>query len=155
MTSIEFRFWSKVSFARGARGCWLWCGSHSVDGYGLFSLHSATRRAHVVGYHMYVGVMAPCLQLDHSVAAGCDNRNCVNFRDHLEEVTPQENIRRSTASAAHLSWWPIHQRAATHCARGHLFKETTNGRGWRECRVCAADRQRRFRARRALGYTYP
>lgn len=57
----------------------------------------------------------------------------------LEAVTHSANVRRGLAGEL--------REAKTHCAHGHAFDGATtywNYRGWRECRVCIAERNRRY-----------
>lgn len=93
----------------------------------------------------------PDLDPDHL----CRNRRCLN-PDHLEIVTPRENILRGkTMAAAHA--------AKTHCPQGHEYttenlKASVVALGERECRACINARGKdrnalRRVARQALGLT--
>lgn len=142
------RFWQKVD-KNGPGGCWIWTGALYWDGYGAVTLVKAngnrtTARAHRLSYEMMVGPIPDKYVVDHVVARGCHNRNCVNPA-HLEAVTKRENtIRGNTVIAAHV--------AATHCPKGHPYEganlyvhPTTGARG---CRACNAESARRQRAKR-------
>lgn len=124
------RFWSKVD-ADG--DCWVWTAARYHDGYGQFDRF----RAHRWAYERLVGPIPDGLQLDHL----CRNRACVN-PDHLEPVTNDENMARS----------PIHNRAKTHCKRGHAFTPENTyllpRDGGRKCRACARTSDRQSRQRR-------
>lgn len=87
----EARFWSKVS--KTPDGCWLWTDPVYL-GYGRFKAAGATRPAHVWAYEHFVGPIPAGMQVDHVKANGCTNRHCVNYEDHLEPVTPRENVLR-------------------------------------------------------------
>lgn len=141
MTRTEFRFWSKVSFARGGRGCWLWTGCISSEGYGQFASDGRKHKAHRFSYERNVEPIPAGLQIDHVRDRGCTNRHCVNYQDHLEAVTQRENIRRGDTGK--------HFRDRTHCPAGHPYDASNTQRrpcGRRRCRACAADYTRRYRA---------
>lgn len=87
----------------GDNGCWLWTRSRSRDGYGWASLNDKTWQAHRLVYVLLRGNPPTGLVLDHL----CRVRHCVN-PDHLEPVTPRENLVRGETPAG-----------ATHCAKGH------------------------------------
>lgn len=126
------RFWAKVD-TTGI--CWEWTGSLTGPGHGHLWFQGRYRGAHCVAYELLVGPIPAGLHLDHL----CRNRPCVN-PDHLEPVTPAENIRRGSSLSA--------QRARrTECPKGHPYdaeNTVTDRRGRRYCRECrrAADRVR-------------
>jgi hypothetical protein len=104
-------------------GCWVWTGSLSY-GYGQIGDESGrTRRAHVVGYELFVGAVPDGLQLDHV----CRVTSCW-APWHVEPVTSRENVRRAA--------WP-----GGRCKRGHdvtiegaLFARSGGRFGCRLCR---------------------
>lgn len=97
------RFWAQVdkdgplSEKRPDLGpCWVWTGCvHEATGYGLFgSSSSGTRLVHRIAYQYAVGPIPKGMHLDHL----CRRRICLR-PDHLEPVTPRENIRRGDQGA--------------------------------------------------------
>ena len=70
--------------------CWEWLGAIQGDGYGQAKRSGRVVKAHRHIYETLVGPLAQNVQhLDHR----CRVRRCVN-PDHLEPVTPMDNIRR-------------------------------------------------------------
>jgi hypothetical protein len=108
-------------------GCWLWTGGKNPGGYALFSVNRKTVSAHRWSYEHHVGAIPEGLQIDHL----CVTPSCVN-PEHLEPVTAQENIRRSSGRAA------VTARTGV-CAEGHAMTEEntyTAPSGLRRCRAC-------------------
>jgi hypothetical protein len=102
----------------GPDGCWLWTRSTSQDGYGWASLNSRTYQAHRLAYILVIGEPPTGLVLDHL----CRVRHCVR-PDHLEPVTPLENLLRS----------PLTTAGMTHCSDGHPLQPW---HGQRRCVTC-------------------
>jgi len=151
----EAAFWSKVVKDQES-GCWLWTGRINSRGYGEIQRDSRKQPVHVWAYRYFIGEIPEGYQIDHVKSAGCVYRNCVNYENHLEAVTPLENILRSDGPAA------INSRK-THCPQGHPYDEenTENrinshtGKPYRNCKICRKlqnkEYQRKLRAKRKLG----
>lgn len=119
-------------------GCWIWTGRRGRDGYGYIDADNRAHTAHRYIYRQFVTEVDSALHLDHL----CRVRCCVN-PDHLEPVTPRENIRRGDG------WSGRHARQ-THCKHGHPFAGDNlfvRADGERVCRQCSRDRQGRRRAK--------
>jgi HNH endonuclease len=112
--------------------CWEWTKYVGKKGYAVTPVGSRRDGTYrVVGVHRFVyeqivGPIPDGYQIDHL----CKNRKCAK-PDHLEAVTPVENIRRSDVNA-----W---RRAKTHCPQRHSYAEHGRvRRGCRECMLCAS-----------------
>lgn len=78
--------------------CWAWIRSINPKGYGRATFASGkTGLAHRKYYENHIGPIAKGMQIDHL----CRVTRCVN-PEHMEQVTPAENIRR--ACRTKLNW---------------------------------------------------
>ncbi len=124
-------------------GCWLWFGTTTHNGYGQFGVGRKTKRAHHVALRLYRGKTLPSgMVTDHL----CRVRECVN-PDHLEFVTPGENIRRGLTGDV--------QRRKTECKSGHAFQGDNvylePVTRFRKCRICRRRAQLAFYDRKRKG----
>lgn len=134
-------FWSKVE-KQPNDGCWLWTAARSQAGYGVYTTKGPWPRetlVHRISWMLLRGEIPEGFHLDHLCHSNsectklnnCQHRRCLN-PDHLEPVTPAENLRRA------------HGGTETHCTRGHEYTGVmqANGRG-RRCTACASEGQSR------------
>ena len=108
--------------------CWYWTGAIGPGGYGRFTVaQGLVAIAHRFAYELLMGPIPAGLTLDHL----CREKSCINPR-HLEPVTADENIKRSSECVA-----TINSRK-THCPRGHEYtpENTRISRGKRYCEAC-------------------
>lgn len=111
-------------------GCWLWTGTVTYNGYGIFEVNGKKIRAHRFSYELHKGPIPDGLTIDHL----CRVRCCVN-PDHLEAVTMRENTLRGYGISAQ-------NARKTHCIYGHplsgenirVYKRP--GRHQRICKTC-------------------
>lgn len=143
-------------------GCWVWVGKRAVGGYGSFTWTPTDGKrkstiSHVWIWEFYNGprqtypaghrLSGKPLSLDHYLFPdSCVGPRCCN-PEHLELVTHQENVLRSSGLAA------VNSRK-THCKNGHEFNEENTrhilGKTFtpeRVCRACQREKQRLYRAR--------
>lgn len=111
----------------GEGDCWLWTRSRNRHGYGWASLHNKTHEAHRLIYLLAKGEIPAGYVVDHL----CRVRHCVN-PDHLEAVTPKENLRRSELTPA----------GAKTCVKGHTLELWS---GQRRCLTCRRDYEEAMR----------
>lgn len=111
--------------------CWFFAGKLSPQGYGQLRFYENGKHhywaAHRVMYENLVGPIPEGLVIDHL----CRNPICIN-PEHLEPVTPRENVLRGSSPLAGFA-------KQTHCKRGHEFtKDNTTiiGKSSRRCKKC-------------------
>lgn len=137
--NLPDRILNKIVFDTNGTGCWIWSGALS-NGYGSTWGGRSVRQAvsvHKFVFETLVGPVPPGLELDHL----CRNRACCN-PDHLEPVSQLENNRRGVAVPLN---YGRGNRKKTHCHAGHELPLPKVGLR-RRCKVCAAERARRYRA---------
>ncbi len=108
--------------------CIVWTGNVMKNGYGMMRVHYQRKYVHRLAYELAKGPIPDGLHIDHL----CRNRKCVN-PEHLEAVTPAENIRRGVPH------WKLRRRPKPEtCSKGHAMNEENTywtGKGWK-CRIC-------------------
>lgn len=126
-------FLAKLDLASRWR-CWLWTGALTSDGYAQAKVKQRFTRVHRWAWIRVNGPLATGFVLHHD----CGERRCVNPA-HLRVMSQADH-------------WRLHRNEesqATHCPHGHPWDETNTywyrGR-YRQCRACAAGRQRTRRA---------
>jgi hypothetical protein len=89
------RFMSKVR--KEPNGCWFWTAANNgrAGGYPVFTIAGRQRLAHRVSLRYFSGPFDEASDVDHL----CRNSLCVN-PEHLEAVTHDENMARSTIRGA-------------------------------------------------------
>jgi hypothetical protein len=123
-------------------GCWIFTGCRTRTGYGQVTLSFTEGRAltHRVVYERMEGPVPEGMQLDHL----CRMPACCN-PEHLEPVTPAENIRRGNVSAVQRARFALMKT----CRKGHERNEANiyhTKDGKRRCRPCQAEWARNHKA---------
>ncbi len=119
-------------------GCWLWQAAISRNGYARIDIDNVAWYAHRLAYEVFKEPIPKHLEIDHL----CRVRHCVN-PEHLEAVTAKENSRRGDTG--------LHNKAKTHCPRGHEYSGENlhiNSKGERLCRACNRIRVRKYKGKR-------
>ena len=120
-------------FELSTDGCWNWTGKLDEDGYGHLQAYPKkdhiNKTAHRASYELFVGPVAPGLQLHHK----CENPCCIN-PSHLEPLTPLAHVAKSPNTLTFVNM------EKTHCIHGHplsganLYFSNSGKRSCRECR---------------------
>ena len=112
------------------RGCWVYDGARSPEGYGRFR----TLYVHRLSYTHHNAPIPEGMVVDHL----CRNRACWR-PDHLDMVTQRVNVLRGESPGAKI-------RLSGTCARGHSGDTWVSADGKRrQCRICSRERQRAWR----------
>lgn len=136
-------------------GHWLWRAARFRPGgkyggeYGYFYFRGRMVYAHRWAYEAFIGPIPDGLTIDHL----CRNTLCVNPA-HLEAVPHIVNVQRGNGQ----KHTPIQASKAGTCKRGHLWSldnSYIDSRGRFRCRVCQAERMRRFRVQRRTSDSEP
>lgn len=157
--------WFKTKIQIKENGCWEWVGCRIWNGYGRVRNGKRPVLAHRRIYRLLVGPIPRGKVLDHS----CRNRPCVNPA-HLRPMTGKENVllgqgptainaRKTHCIRGHEipaergqcracqklenSGLPCGRKPRTNCKEGHLLVQMN---GYKYCRICHAERERRLRA---------
>lgn len=135
------RKWYTVSMVQttiNSDDCWLFAGRINSYGYGVIYHQGKCTMAHRAVYEAVKGIFPKGLYSDHL----CRVRRCVN-PDHIEPVDNVTNVMRGNAPSAQ-------NARKTHCPKKHPFSGDNlwiDKRGWRYCKACRVEEQKRFRAK--------
>ena len=136
---LRARFYSRI---KKTDTCWLWVGSLSEKGYGIFYHNYKTTRAHRMSLELSGSTIPHGMQIDHL----CRVRNCVN-PSHLQIVDAKTNVRRGVGVTAI-------NAMKTACDSGHrlsaenTYIDKTSYKTSRLCRACRAEAQKRYMKKR-------
>lgn len=114
--------------------CWVWQGATDRDGYPHMQVRirpgvKRLRRAQRVVHEEYLGPIPEGYEVDHL----CHVIQCLN-PEHLEAVTPEENLRRRR----------IKTKTDTHCSNGH---DAVHRNAYGHCKMCKREATARYRSR--------
>lgn len=129
------RILTKIHFEPNT-GCWLWDGSVTHNGYGIFSRQFGDKTSstviHRMTYRWYKGEIPEDLELDHL----CQVRCCAN-PEHMEPVTNKENFDRSMKRGKIVQAW-LKCEKGHHLTEGNICYYTikNSGKIKKRCREC-------------------
>ena len=132
------RFWRSVSKAPHPKGCWVWTGTLTDNGYGECTASGRAVKAHRMSYFIANGCLPPVLHVCHH----CDNRSCVNPA-HLWLGTNYDNILDRCAKGRSPKMNP------KICLHGHERTPENSlkrNNGSIRCKICELIRDRKRRS---------
>lgn len=155
---LEVRYRAKVD-VRGPDECWPWMSPTEKNfGYGKIGVPGRSpQSAHRIGWELAFGPIPDGMVVDHDChnrdpdcpGGPCAHRACQN-PSHLVLRTQGGNVLAGKGFAAA-------NAAKTHCDQGHPFDADNTyirpSDGWRDCRKCKADAQRRYLERKVAKAT--
>jgi hypothetical protein len=107
----------------GRRGCWVWNGALSKEGYGVLRCGNGQRPAQRVFWESFVGMIPPNHRILSRKVPGCVGKACCN-------------------PAHHRLQGPLVSTELEFCKLGHplsgdnVVVENRNGREFKRCRTC-------------------
>jgi hypothetical protein len=121
-------------------GCWIWQRSTvgpTRSTYGVIIRDGKRVKAHRFFYEKFRGPIPPGFHMDHL----CKNKMCVN-PDHLEPVSPAENVRRGPLAKLTIedarqirrlaSQFTHRELAKRYGVASPLITNIVNGKNWKE-----------------------
>lgn len=133
MKTPEQRFWEKVI---KTDYCWNWIGANGGKiKHGVFYYEKKVQGAHRISYQWAKGIIPEGYHIDHL----CRNPSCVN-PDHLEPVTPRENILRGLGTGAN-------NLRKKYCINGHILNKKNiyeRNDNFRVCKICSKENRQKL-----------
>ena len=135
IVAVRRDFFSRVTYAHGPNGCWIWNGYRDGEGYGRFFYRGAKVRAHRLSWEIVNSTDFPKGFMGvHS----CDNPACVN-PGHVSPGSASQNISEAYGRGL----MPKHGGSkkgsvvTESCRRGHLWDVygVKYGGKW-HCKAC-------------------
>lgn len=117
-------FWNLVT-KKSDDECWLFQGSVTAEGYGIF----CGIKAHRYSYKYFVGEISREIALHHT----CKNKLCVNPK-HLEPMSAKAHYVISPGGAAGANSKKTHCKYGHPLSGGNLYLVPGGGRACKECR---------------------
>lgn len=136
-SAVEQRFWAKVEPMMDDRGCWVWSGARTRQGYGHLACDGQFIRASRLSWLIHNGEIPPDLCVLHR----CDNPPCVNPA-HLWLGTKRDNTRDMLEKGRGFSLG----RTKTACPRGHAYDGVRKNGSERYCLTCQRAATAKWRA---------